>query len=310
MKDDAGVELIDFWPDGYIGHTDSNGLDIGKHFLINLLSNIGNKEGSAIRVYSHFNKIEKFEHARKFLRTLKNVIERDSLKRRTKLHGHDLKKQKLVKNSVNIWYTSENLRPPLNEEYNLFLSHDLDPYDGRNVYLPIWATRLGSDILTIDSVQKTLISHRNPTGLGRKGICAVISNPEPIRMAFIKEAQKYFEVDVYGAFGIPLQDKAKVLQEYKLNICFENDEFPGYVTEKPFEAWINGCIPVWRGLDSGAYINEDAIINVTKDGFSKSFERIQSILNDSSEFNRMSSLPILRKKYDYEDLRIRISSAV
>jgi hypothetical protein len=190
----------------------------------------------------------------------------------------------------------------LDQEFDLFFSHDLDEYDGRNIYLPIWVTRLGRTLEVSESVQNKMIAQRPPANSGRKGVCAVISNPEPIRMAFIKESMKYFDVDIYGAFGLPIQNKDSVLRNYKINICFENDEFPGYVTEKPFEAWLNGCVPVWRGLDSAGYLNEDAIINVTREGFSKSISRIRSILNDESEYFTLSSAPILSKKYDLDNL--------
>jgi hypothetical protein len=310
MSNKATVELINFWPDGYIGHTDSMGVDVGKKFLINIMSSIGNTQGRPIRVYSHFYKRKRLARARKFLEKLMRIIERDSLRKRVRLHGHNVNKQNLMHDSINIWYTSENIRPPLSEEFDLFLSHDMDWYDGRNLYLPIWATRIGKDLSGSKAVQNMMFSQRKPSDSDRKGVCAVISNPEPIRMAFIKEAQKHFDVDVFGAFGMPIHDKDKVLREYKFNICFENDEFPGYVTEKPFEAWINGCIPVWRGIDGGSYLNEDAIINVTKDGFSRAIERIHSILNDDYEFKRITALPLLIKKYDYDNLQSRIVSTL
>lgn len=310
MNDKTTVELIDFWPDGYVGHTDSNGVDVGKNFLRSIPSNLENIHGKDIRIYSHFYTQRKSEKIKKYIESLKSVVDRDALNVRRKLHGHNTKTFKLSSDSLNIWYTSENLRPPLNEEFDLFLSHDTDLYDGRNVYLPIWATRLGSSLLNGDMAQSAMIANRKSSESDRKGICAVISNPEPIRMAFIREVQKYFDVDIYGAFGLPIIEKDNVLRSYKLNICFENDEFPGYVTEKPFEAWMNGCIPVWRGLDSGGYLNDEAIINVTRDGFSDSIGRIHSILNDDSEYLRLSGLPILQKKYDYDDFKSRIQSAL
>ena len=305
----TGVELIDFWPDGYIGHTDSNGVDVGKKFLINIMSNLAIARRSDIRIYSHFYKTERFENARKILDRMNRIIEQDPLKKRLKLHGHDMKQRGLSQDSLNIWYTSENLRPPLNEGFDLFLSHDIDQYDGRNVYLPFWATRLGSDLLSSELVQNSMTTERKSSALGRKGVCAVVSNPEPIRMAFIKEARKHFDVDVYGAFGLPVHDKDSVLRKYKFNICFENDEFPGYVTEKPFDAWMNGCIPIWRGIDGGIHLNDEATINVTKNGFSNSIERIHSILNNDSEYLKLSGLPILKRKYNYDNLRNLIQSA-
>lgn len=310
MNDKTAVELIDFWPDGYVGHTDSNGVDVGKNFLRSIPSNLENIHGRDIRIYSHFYKQRNSEKLKKYIDSLMSMVERDALNARKKLHGHNTKPFKLSDDSLNIWYTSENLRPPLNEQFDLFLSHDTDLYDGRNVYLPIWATRLGSSLLNAEMAQNAMIANRKSSELGRKGICAVISNPEPIRMAFIREVRKYFDVDIYGAFGLPITEKDTVLRSYKLNICFENDEFPGYVTEKPFEAWMNGCIPVWRGLDSGGYLNDEAIINVTRNGFSDSIERIHSILNDNKEYLRLSGLPILQKKYDYDNLKNRIQSAL
>jgi hypothetical protein len=144
--------------------------------------------------------------------------------------------------------------------------------------------------------------------VGKKGICVVISNPEPIRMAFIDELRKNFEVDVYGAFGLPIRDKAEVLRNYKINVCFENDEYPGYVTEKPFEAWLNECIPVWRGLDAAGYLNQESIINVTELGFHASITKIGMILEHDDEYLRVSGLPILKKGYAFQDLENKINT--
>lgn len=41
--------------------------------------------------------------------------------------------------------------------------------------------------------------------------------------------------------------KHDVLRQYKFAICYENAVFPGYVTEKIFDALFAGCIPVYLG---------------------------------------------------------------
>jgi hypothetical protein len=41
--------------------------------------------------------------------------------------------------------------------------------------------------------------------------------------------------------------KHAVLRQYKFAICYENAVFPGYVTEKIFDALFAGCIPVYLG---------------------------------------------------------------
>lgn len=41
--------------------------------------------------------------------------------------------------------------------------------------------------------------------------------------------------------------KRKWLENYKFNICFENSSYPGYLTEKLFDAYNAGCIPIYWG---------------------------------------------------------------
>ena len=299
----ANVELLNFWADGYVGHTSANGKDTGKKFLASIFEEGMESRVRGIRITSHFFPPRRFKVIRKII----EFLTLDQIKSLKKLHGYGTTKYHLQSKHLNVWYTSENLRPPLEEDFQAFLSHDLDTYDGRNIYLPIWATRLGENIAESEKKQYEMLSSRTIKNIPEGNICAIISNPEPIRMAYISQIQKLCNVDVYGAIGLPIDNKEEVLQKYKFNICFENDEFPGYVTEKPIEAWLGGCIPIWRGLDTGKYLNEDAIINVTKLGFKKSIEEIDRILNDENEFMRVSCLPILQKGYDFQSLRQTLS---
>lgn len=45
-------------------------------------------------------------------------------------------------------------------------------------------------------------------------------------------------------------DKLSYLRQYRFNLTPENTNFPGYVTEKPFEAIHAGCIPIYHGSDN------------------------------------------------------------
>lgn len=51
----------------------------------------------------------------------------------------------------------------------------------------------------------------------------------------------------------PCRSKRDVMQKYKFALCYENASFPGYVTEKVFDAMFAGCIPVYLG-DNGQYL--------------------------------------------------------
>jgi hypothetical protein len=46
---------------------------------------------------------------------------------------------------------------------------------------------------------------------------------------------------------VPVFDKVKTLSNYRFALCFENTAFPGYVTEKIFDCFAAGCIPIYLG---------------------------------------------------------------
>lgn len=59
------------------------------------------------------------------------------------------------------------------------------------------------------------------------------------------------------------EDKISFLKNFKFNICPENSNASGYVTEKLFEAFMAGCIPVYWGSDNNpepGIINPEAVI--------------------------------------------------
>ena len=46
---------------------------------------------------------------------------------------------------------------------------------------------------------------------------------------------------------LPLFEKVSTLCNYRFALCFENTAFPGYVTEKIFDCFVAGCIPIYLG---------------------------------------------------------------
>lgn len=68
-------------------------------------------------------------------------------------------------------------------------------------------------------------------------------------------------------FGGPVQDKVSTLSDYRFSLCFENTRFPGYVTEKIFDCFFAGTIPVYLGApDIDSYVPRDSFIDVTSFG--------------------------------------------
>ena len=61
----------------------------------------------------------------------------------------------------------------------------------------------------------------------------------------------------------PVSPKIPVLQQYKFNICYENIHgVKGYITEKIFDCFLAGCVPVyWGASNITDYIPADAFID-------------------------------------------------
>src|SRR6185312_13316509 len=77
--------------------------------------------------------------------------------------------------------------------------------------------------------------------------CFVAGKSEPHRNAAMQSLATVGPVDGFGdLFGNPLRrSKYELLPGYRFNLCFENSAFPGYYTEKPVQAWVGGCIPLY-----------------------------------------------------------------
>lgn len=213
--------------------------------------------------------------------------------------------------TVNIWYTGENLRPPSDHGWNLLLTFETDESIPNNVYLPFWATRLGTDIDSSIIAQKYLLKSREVESSNRKFACAIIGNPEPTRMRAIKYLNSVGEVDLFGrVFNNIIEEKNKVLGGYNFNICFENDLYPGYVTEKVIDSWRAGSIPVWWGLDPLGYINPKAVINFAKLGFEEGVKYIADIKSNSKKIRSIQSEPLLQKPFNYVALKQKIIKSI
>lgn len=61
--------------------------------------------------------------------------------------------------------------------------------------------------------------------------------------------------------------KREVMSAFKFAICFENCTFPGYVTEKIFDCFLAGCIPVYFGApDITDFIPKESFIDFREFG--------------------------------------------
>ena len=210
---------------------------------------------------------------------------------------------------VKIFFTGENERPP-EGRWDAYLSFDLHSYEGRNTYLPLWWIT-SSDILlptvspylgraiTLDE----MLSSRTPDLTNRKKFCAAfIGKAYPFRMHALTALSKVGEIDVFGGIArntrkTRAEEKFEISQEYKFVFCFENDLFPGYVTEKAPEAWATGAVPLYWGSDPAGYLNQKSLINLANFPTLEDYvERIKEVNNDDHLWMEIASQPLLQKR--------------
>jgi hypothetical protein len=278
--------------------------DTTKQFLLSLLSNV-----SATRKTLLVSSV--FLNRSIYIRALVYIWNKITAKRYNfslALVRYNLAEPIKAIHVKNVWYTGENIRPPYDKNWDLLLTFENDETFNNNIFLPFWATTLGDNIEQAKIRQDQLLSTRNLQFKQKKFACAIISNPEPMRMRIIDEISKVGNVDLFGAtFNKPISNKHDIVSEYYFNICFENDIYPNYVTEKLFESWNSGAVPIWWGFDEAGYINKKALINFYGTSLKSNLNHLVYLKENPLEILKISNEPILNKPYNYESLVIKIN---
>lgn len=228
---------------------------------------------------------------------------------------YSLNQQPSGNSRYSIFFTGENERPPFGE-WDVYLSFDLHSFGGRNAYLPLWwitssdliepvvSPYLGKSI-SIDE----MLSNRESSWRKRQKFCvAFVGKAYPFRMQAIAALSKLGKVDVYGGIARNCHKKAAqakhvISQDYKFVFAFENDLYPGYVTEKSPEAWATGAIPLYWGLDTKGYINQEALINLANYSSLEEFVDNVAVVKKSVDVGEaISSQPFLKKRPDLNEV--------
>jgi hypothetical protein len=283
------ITFRNFWP----------GDDVTKLFIYNLLESANQCERN-ILVTSVFNNRNITKKAIYYYKNKFNLpITIDE-----KLASmYKIDKPVVKKDTLNVWYTGENLRPPHDDGWDLILSFETSKISPKHIYLPFWATRLGKNIQEAQINQNKFMTTRHLTDKRQNFACAVFNNPEPTRLKAIQEISKIRNVDLYGAiFDKRIEDKIRILNDYNFSVCFENDLYPGYITEKVFDAWAAGTVPIWWGIDNTGVLNKNAIINFADENFNSNIVKLKEILSNHELLISMRNEPLLNFAYNYDEL--------
>ncbi|QEF35447.1 fucosyltransferase [Helicobacter pylori] len=196
-------------------------------------------------------------------------------------------------NTKRVFYTGENEVP----NFNLFdYAIGFDELDFRDRYLrmPLYYDRLHHKAESVNDTtapykikDNSLYALKKPSHHFKENhphLCAVVndesdplkrgfasfvaSNPNaPIRNAFYDALNSIEPVtgggSVKNTLGYNVKNKSEFLSQYKFNLCFENTQNYGYVTEKIIDAYFSHTIPIYWGSPSVAQdFNPKSFVNV------------------------------------------------
>lgn len=140
--------------------------------------------------------------------------------------------------------------------------------------------------------------------------CFLVSNPNPFsqRATFFKKLSAYKKVASAGShlnnmgYTVPrsINETHLFMENCKFIIAYENTpNMPGYITEKPFQAYLAGAIPIYNGHEKSLEdINKEAVI------YSPSFSSDQEVIeyikkldNDDQLYCQKWNMPIIKEHH-------------
>ena len=95
-------------------------------------------------------------------------------------------------------------------------------------------------------------------------------------------------------FGKYKDNKIAYLQQFKFNLCPENSNNRGYVTEKIFEAIKAGCVPIYwgnEGYPEPDILNPKAIVYLDKDNPEEGLALLRKLYDNPEAYAEFASQP-------------------
>ena len=207
-----------------------------------------------------------------------------------------------------IFYTAESIKK---EEYclnivDLALGYEI-ALDDKLVYFPCWILYLlkpehkEKDILNMinrinkqsaNAIEDAVLIARHDKFGTRKMITDKLN-----QIVRIKYAGKWKNntTALWNQYG---DDKIKYLSNFKFNICPENSNKYGYVTEKIFQAFQAGTVPIYFGSDNNPepqIINKNRVIFWDEKNIKGTIGQIMELKNSEKKYKDFASQPKFSK---------------
>ena len=205
-----------------------------------------------------------------------------------------------LKASRKIFYSGEPFPKREDADYNI----TFDKTDINNTRIPLWVMYTDDYLM-----RKRKYGIEVPI---KNKFCSFISGGEHknnYRSTFVSKLSKYKRVDCGGPFlnnldfivpkGINCSGKIEHNNNYKFGIAFENEDYPGYVTEKICDLYKSNCIPIYWGTNKVIEdFNPTTFINANDfDNFDKLIEYVIEVDNNSDLYNSYFKESIFSNKW-------------
>lgn len=141
----------------------------------------------------------------------------------------------------------------------------------------------------------------------RKGFCCLVASHDRngIRLKMMKETEPFGKVDSAGRIHNNTQVlktlyndiKTTFLNHYMLNICPENSNTPGYVTEKLFQSLECGCVPLYWGScnePEPEILDQEAILFYDPENPARFRQKLSVLANDPQIYKDWCQKPKLK----------------
>lgn len=228
---------------------------------------------------------------------------------------------------VKIFYSGENLEPfDVNKKSNPYFVHmskeRISKYgdyctqnvdlslgfsmreDENYIRLPLWIIDNFEPTDTLLDVQNTINKFEKGLVYTNRinGAVLMCSHDDGgTRKEIVDNLSEFMKVCLPGKFmhntgDVWVKNKIEYLKKYKFNICSENVDADGYVSEKLLDSLKAGCIPIYVGSLGAAEVkifNQNRIIywNIEGDN-TNNIKQIRNLLEDEKMYNEFVSQPL------------------
>ena len=207
-------------------------------------------------------------------------------------------------NTRKIFFSGEPFGIRAEADFNFTFDRNSD----KNTRFPLWLGYLNNYLFYECHLRKNGFINIPK----RENFCSFISNGEvktTHRKTFVEKLSKYKKVHCGGKFlnnigytvprGVNCSGKIEHNNTYKFAIAFENEDYPGYVTEKICDIYKSNCIPIYWGtkevvndFNPKTFINANDFAN-----FDELIEYIIKVDNDDELFSSYFKEPMFSNKW-------------